>query len=42
MLTVLFTLEVEYEGDKLLISLTGREGVTPFILAEIGEHPRKG
>ncbi|HET6861779.1 MAG TPA: hypothetical protein VFH91_01990 [Pyrinomonadaceae bacterium] len=37
-----FTLDVEPEGGKLLLSLTGREGVKPFILEEIGEHLRKG
>ncbi len=36
-----FTLEVEPEGGKLLLSLTGREGVKPFIMEEIGEHLRK-
>ena len=36
-----FTIEVEPEGGKLLLSVTGREGVKPFIMAEIGEHLRK-
>jgi len=31
-----FSLEVEPEGGALWLSLTGREGVKPFILAEIG------
>lgn len=33
-----FSLEVEAEGGATWLSLTGREGVKPFILAEIGEH----
>ena len=33
-----FTLEVEPEGGALWLSLTGREGVKPFIRAEIGDH----
>ncbi|HEX8844246.1 MAG TPA: hypothetical protein VF791_06365 [Pyrinomonadaceae bacterium] len=33
-----FNLEVEAEGGSLWLSLTGRPGVKPFILAEIGEH----
>jgi hypothetical protein len=33
-----FSLEVEPEGGALSLSLTGRDGVKPFILAEIGEH----
>jgi len=36
-----FTLEVEPEGGKLLLSLTGRQGVKPFILEEIGENLSK-
>ena len=32
-----FTLEVEREGGALWLQLTGREGVKPFIQAEIGE-----
>ena len=31
-----FTLHLEPEGGALWLSLTGREGVKPFILAEIG------
>jgi hypothetical protein len=33
-----FALEVEPEGGAVWLSLTGREGVKPFIMAEIGEH----
>jgi hypothetical protein len=33
-----FTIEVEREGGAVWLSLTGREGVKPFIMAEIGEH----
>lgn len=33
-----FRLEIEREGGPLWLSLTGRDGVKPFILAEIGEH----
>lgn len=33
-----FTLEVEAEGGAVWLSLTGREGVKPFIMAEIGGH----
>ena len=32
-----FTLEVEREGGSIWLHLTGREGVKPFIRAEIGE-----
>ncbi len=32
-----FTLEVEPEGRAVWLHLTGREGVNPFIRAEIGE-----
>jgi hypothetical protein len=32
-----FTLEVEREGGAVWLQLTGREGVKPFIQAEIGE-----
>jgi hypothetical protein len=35
-----FSLEVEREGGAVWLSLTGREGVKPFIMAEIGEHLR--
>ncbi|HEX8493990.1 MAG TPA: hypothetical protein VF658_14180 [Pyrinomonadaceae bacterium] len=33
-----FTLEVEPEGGALWLSLTGRDGVKPFIMAEIGDY----
>jgi hypothetical protein len=33
-----FGLEIEREGGAVCLSLTGREGVKPFILAEIGGH----
>jgi hypothetical protein len=33
-----FGLEVEQEGGAIWLSLTGGEGVKPFILAEIGDH----
>jgi hypothetical protein len=33
-----FGIEVESEGGAICFSLTGREGVKPFIMAEIGEH----
>jgi hypothetical protein len=33
-----FGLEVEQEGGAVWLSLTGREGVKPSILAEIGDH----
>lgn len=33
-----FDLEIEREGGAIWLSLTGREGVKPFILAEIGHH----
>ena len=33
-----FDLEIEREGGAIWLSLTGREGVKPFILAEIGGH----
>ncbi|MDT4954956.1 MAG: hypothetical protein QOJ02_3094 [Acidobacteriota bacterium] len=32
-----FTLEIEPEGGSVWLQLTGREGVKPFIRAEIGE-----
>ena len=35
-----FDLEVEREGGAVWLSLTGREGVKPFIIAEIGDHLR--
>src|SRR5436305_10154840 len=31
-----FALELEPEGGALWLSLTGREGIKPFVLAEIG------
>lgn len=33
-----FGLEVECEGGAVCLSLTGREGVKPLIMAEIGGH----
>jgi hypothetical protein len=33
-----FSLEIEREGGAVWLSLTGRDGVKPFILAEIGDH----
>jgi hypothetical protein len=33
-----FSLEIEGEGGAVWLSLTGREGVKPFIMAEIGGH----
>ena len=33
-----FDLEIEREGGAVWLSLTGREGVKPFIIAEIGNH----
>jgi len=33
-----FGLEVEWELGEAWLSLTGRDGVKPFILAEIGDH----
>jgi len=35
-----FGLSIEREGGPVWLSLTGREGVKPFIMAEIGEHLR--
>jgi hypothetical protein len=32
-----FTIEIEPEGEAVWLQLTGREGVKPFIRAEIGE-----
>jgi hypothetical protein len=32
-----FTIEIEPEGGEVWLQLTGREGVKPFIRAEIGE-----
>ena len=33
-----FALEVERESGPVWLSLTGREGVKPFIMAEVGDH----
>lgn len=33
-----FSLEIEREGAAAWLTLTGREGVKPFIVAEIGDH----
>jgi hypothetical protein len=33
-----FSVAVEREGGAIWLSLTGREGVKPFVMAEIGEH----
>jgi hypothetical protein len=33
-----FRLEIEREGGAVWLSLTGRDGVKPFILAEIADH----
>ena len=33
-----FELQVEREGGSVWLSLTGRDGVKPFIMAEIGEY----
>ena len=33
-----FGIEVEREGGSVWLSLTGRQGVKPFIMAEIGDH----
>jgi hypothetical protein len=33
-----FSIEIEREGGAVCLSLTGREGVKPFIMAEIGKH----
>jgi hypothetical protein len=33
-----FAIEVEREGGAVSLRLTGREGVKPFIMAEIGNH----
>lgn len=33
-----FRIEIESEGGAISLNLTGREGVKPFIMAEIGEH----
>ncbi len=36
-----FAIEVEPEGGAVWLSLTGRNGVKPFIVAEIGDHLTK-
>ncbi len=36
-----FAIEVEPEGGAVWLSLTGRAGVKPFIVAEIGDHLTK-
>ena len=33
-----FTLDIEREGGAVWLSLTGRDGVKPFIMAEVGAH----
>ena len=33
-----FGLEIEREGGAVWLSLTGREGVKPFIMAEVGDY----
>ena len=33
-----FTVEAEREGGAVWLALTGREGVKPFIMAEIGDY----
>lgn len=33
-----FALEIEREGGAVWLSLKGRDGVKPFIMAEIGEY----
>ncbi len=33
-----FSLQVEREGGAVWLALSGREGVKPFIMAEIGDH----
>jgi hypothetical protein len=35
-----FRLDVEREGGPIRLSVTGREGVKPFIISEISEHLR--
>jgi hypothetical protein len=36
-----FVIKAEPEGGALWLSLTGRAGVKPFIVAEIGDHLNK-
>ena len=33
-----FALEIECEGGPMWLSLKGRDGVKPFIIAEVGEY----
>ena len=33
-----FSIDIEREGGPFWLSLTGRAGVKPFIMAEVGEH----
>lgn len=33
-----FAVEIQREGGPMLLSLKGRTGVKPFIMAEVGEH----
>ena len=33
-----FALEIEREGGPMWLSLKGRDGVKPFIMAEVGEY----
>ena len=33
-----FALEIERENGPMWLSLKGRDGVKPFIMAEVGEH----
>lgn len=33
-----FQLEIESQGGPIYLTLTGQEGVKPFIMAEIGDH----
>ena len=37
-----FLLEVQGEGGEIWLTLNGRDGVKPFILAEIGSHLPSG
>ncbi len=37
-----FELQVKREGGSVWLSLTGRDGVKPFIMAEIGEYLSAG
>lgn len=33
-----FALEIERDGGRMWLSLKGRDGVKPFIMAEVGEY----